>query len=655
MSLASSVTARATVRRRIFPGILAALVLAACARLATADEKPPPQASVRTLQGDDAQQVESLTQTIDRLKSAGQFAEAVEPARKVLAICQKGLGPDQWQTADASRTVDDLRMMADLPEDGRKALGSVRILDQKADSERRRGHYAEAERIDRALLEIRRKWLGEAHPVTALSSNNLAYDLDHQGKHAAAETLFRQALAIRLKALGEAHPDTAHSSNNLAHLLGAQGKYVEAEPLLRQALAIRLRALGEGHPHTATSYNNLAADLDAQGKYTAAEPLFRQALAIWLKALGEAHPDTATGYNNLALNLGAQGKYAEAEPLFRQALAIRLKALGEAHPDTAQSHNNLAADLDAQGKYTAAEPLFRQALAIYLKALGKDHPDTALGYNNLAYNLGHQGKHDAAEPLLRQALAIWLKALGEAHPKTALGYNNLAFNLDVQGKPVEAEPLHRQALAIRLQALGESHPLTAASYKNLAANLDAQGKFTEAVANWTAAAAVYERARGARGASGLERSLTAISSPLPALAITLARQGQPRQAWDRWESNLARGLLDDLSAQSLRPLTSEERSREADLIGQLQRLDERTTRLAAKARRTPDQDQQFHALRQQQSALRGQWVEFQNEMDRQYRAFAGKPSTLQEVQRATPPDAALLGWLDVKAHHWACM
>ena len=102
-SLASSVTAQAAIGRRIFPGILAALVLAACAKPATADEKQPPKASVRTLQGDDAQQVESLTQTIDRLKSAGQFAEAVEPARKVLAICQKALGPDHWQTADARR------------------------------------------------------------------------------------------------------------------------------------------------------------------------------------------------------------------------------------------------------------------------------------------------------------------------------------------------------------------------------------------------------------------------------------------------------------------------------------------------------------------------------------------------------------------------
>src|SRR5262249_14490494 len=81
MSLASSMTARAALWRGIIPGFLTVLVLGACASKATADEEQPPKASVRTLQGDDAQQVESLTKTIEQLESDGQFADAVEPAR----------------------------------------------------------------------------------------------------------------------------------------------------------------------------------------------------------------------------------------------------------------------------------------------------------------------------------------------------------------------------------------------------------------------------------------------------------------------------------------------------------------------------------------------------------------------------------------------
>jgi tetratricopeptide (TPR) repeat protein len=651
----------------------------------------------RQLSGDAASRVAKLEPQIAQLQREGRFAQTIEPAREVAEIRTRLQGADHWQAADARRAVDDLRTIAALPEEGRKAMASVGELDQKAEAARQRVHYSEAERIDRTLLEIRRKWLGAGHPDTAWSYNNLAFDLKQQAKPAEAEPLDRQALAINLKALGESHPHTATSYNNLALGLHAQGKYAEAEPLDRTALAIRLTVLGKDHPHTAASYNNLAIDLMRQGKLSEAEPLFRQALAIYLKALGEDHPHTAASYNslatdlaeqgkrseaeplfrkalalrikvlgedhphtansygNLAVNLDAQGKYAEAEPLHRTALALRLKALGEDHPDTALSYNNLAHDLDAQGRFTAAEPLYRQALAVRLKVLGAGHPDTATGYNNLAHDLDAQGRYAEAEPLHRTALAIYLKVLGEGHPNAATSSQNLGLNLDAQGRYAEAESLHRTALAIFLQAFGEDHPRTAVSAHYLALNLDAQGKLIEAVANWTAAAAILERTRGAQSASRLERSLNPLGSPLPALAIALARQDRFHDAWVRWEADLARGLLDDLSARLLRPLTSEQSRHEADLTRQLQRLDERIMRWAAKARRTQEQDNQLDALRHQQSLLRGQWVEFQNVLERQYQAFAGKPSTLVDVQKAVPPRAALLGWLDVKTHHWACV
>jgi tetratricopeptide (TPR) repeat protein len=43
-----------------------------------------------------------------------------------------------------------------------------------------------------------------------------------------------RALAIREKVLGEEHPDTAMSLNNLAGLLYEQGSYEEARPLLER-------------------------------------------------------------------------------------------------------------------------------------------------------------------------------------------------------------------------------------------------------------------------------------------------------------------------------------------------------------------------------------------------------------------------------------
>ena len=81
------------------------------------------------------------------------------------------------------------------------------------------------------------------------------------------------------------------------------------------------------------------------------------------------------------------------------------------------------------------------------------------------------------------------------------------------------------------------------------------------------------------------------------LTLALARQGQFREAWERWESSLSRGVLDDFSARRLRPLTVEERQHESDLVGQLQQLDERIGRLVAKSGRNQAEDQRLEELR----------------------------------------------------------
>jgi CHAT domain-containing protein/Tfp pilus assembly protein PilF len=487
--------------------VLTLLAAAALARVAVADP-PDPKASAspgaasnpapppKKLSEADAKRVAELNKVIDGLYRAGKFAEAVEPARQVVAIAEKALGPDHWGTADARRKVETLRAIAGLPEEGRRAMAADPAFYQEAAQAYRTARYPEAERLARQNVEVRQRWLGEDHPDTALSYNNLAGVFGKQGKLAEAEAMHRKALAIRLKALSEDHPDTAASYNNLAIVLDLQGKRPEAEAMHRKALAIRLKALGEGHPNTAASYNNLALVLLDQGKLPEAEAMHRKALAIKLKALGEDDPDTAGSYNNLANVLYVLRKLPEAEGMIRKALAIRLKARGENHPDTAQSYSNLAMVLQRQGKLPEAEAMHRKALAIQLKALGEDHPHTAVSYNNLAVVLRGEGKLPEAEAMHRKALAIRLKALGEGHPDTALSYNNLAVVLRGEGKLAEADAMHRKALAIYLRMRGEDHTDTARSYDNLALVLHDQGKLPEAEAMHRRALAIRLKALG---------------------------------------------------------------------------------------------------------------------------------------------------------------
>jgi hypothetical protein len=57
--------------------------------------------------------------------------------------------------------------------------------------------------------------------------------------------------------LGDEHPNTLTSMNNLAATLGAQGDLDGARGLEEQVLAARRRVLGDQHPDTLTSINNL--------------------------------------------------------------------------------------------------------------------------------------------------------------------------------------------------------------------------------------------------------------------------------------------------------------------------------------------------------------------------------------------------------------
>ena len=218
------------------------------------------------------------------------------------------------------------------------------------------------------------------------------------------------------------------------------------------------------------------------------------------------------------------------------------------------------------------------------------------------------------------------------------------MTLRVQGKYAEAEAMFRRTLAIVLKALGEGHPHTADSYANLAWSLDRQGKHDDALRTWSAAAASYEQAR--LRAKGLEAALTAGKSPLPFFALALARAGQPREAWTRWEQGLARGLADEVTGRAARPLTVAEHDREARLLGQAQAIDERIGKLLALKALSQEQDKLLDDLKRQGSELRRQVLELEQQFESKYGALAGQPATLEAVQQALPEGTALVGWID---------
>ena len=125
------------------------------------------------------------------------------------------------------------------------------------------------------------------------------------------DAIVRYILLRSKELLGETHPDTLASMNNLAEPYRRQGKYEKAEPLYVDCLARSKDALGETHPDTLASINNLAGLYRSQGKYEKAEPLYVDSLPRSKAVLGESHPNTLTSMNNLALLYENQAEIRE--------------------------------------------------------------------------------------------------------------------------------------------------------------------------------------------------------------------------------------------------------------------------------------------------------------------------------------------------------
>ena len=220
------------------------------------------------------------------------------------------------------------------------------------------GEHERARQLDEDTLARQRRVLGDDHPDTLSSANNLAVDLRELGEHEQARQLDEDTLARRRRVLGDDHPDTLASANNLAVDLRGAGR-ARAGP-----------AAGRGHPgppaggswatttptpsaRPATSPSTCARWASTSGP----AHLDEDTLARRRRVLGDDHPDTLTSANNLAVDLRELGEHEQARDLDEDTLARRRRVLGDDHPDTLSSASNLADDLRALGEHEQARAL----------------------------------------------------------------------------------------------------------------------------------------------------------------------------------------------------------------------------------------------------------------------------------------------------------
>jgi len=330
------------------------------------------------------------------------------------------------------------------------------------------GQFKQALPFAEETLKIRTEILGEKHPKTLMSLNDLARIYQNIGRLSTALSLFEKAYSLSQEVLGERHPDTLRSINNLAMIYKDIGQLSKALPLSEKVYRLSQYVFGEKHPNTLTSLNNLAIIYKEIGHLSEALSLSEKAYRLRKEVLGEKHPNTLESMNNLGMIYQVIGRFSEALPLSEKAYRLSQEILGERHPNTLTNLNNLGQIYQAIGHLLEALPLLEKNYRISQEVLGERHPNTLKSLNNLAMIYKAIGRLSEALPLLEKAYHLSQEVLGERHPDTLTSLNNLALIYQDIGRLSDALPLFEKNYHLRKEVLGERHPDIINSIHNLA-------------------------------------------------------------------------------------------------------------------------------------------------------------------------------------------
>jgi serine/threonine protein kinase len=171
------------------------------------------------------------------------------------------------------REAENRRLRAELAENKAQAINDFLLKDLigAADPHEAQGQKLTVEEVlDKSATRVESAFPDqpelEASVRMAIGSTYL-----HLGLYKKAEPQLRRALELRQQHLGNEHPDTLQSVNELGAMLGGASRWQEAEPLLRQGLSAARPNLGVEHPTTLELLHNHAWVLANLGQVSEAE------------------------------------------------------------------------------------------------------------------------------------------------------------------------------------------------------------------------------------------------------------------------------------------------------------------------------------------------------------------------------------------------
>jgi CHAT domain-containing protein/tetratricopeptide (TPR) repeat protein len=436
------------------------------------------------------------------------------------------------------------------------------------------GRWEESERLDREVLALRLRVLGEDHPSVAEGRRALGISAYKQGRLAEAGELFEAAVAGRGQ---EGDPlELAHDLNALGEQRRATGRLDEARTLFLQALQLA----GEEPVRRSWILGNLGLLDKDVGRLDAAVEHLNEALAL-ARTLGDPYR-VALALQNRAEALREARRFDEAAVALAEALALAREALGPDAAELASFESQQATLAAANGDLDAAAAGWDAAESILARTVPRDHPLRAQTLHDAGLTLCAFGRGEVGEAKLREALGARAERFGEGHPDTAVSRARLAGCVARDpARGDEALGLVRRALEdfARTVAYPEEEAEALALEAELLVGrglpLAAIDRLRQAVAIIEAqrtSSAGGDAARAERFARWAERYRRLVALELDAGDIGGAFEVAERMRARVFLEQLAAGRVDlraGIAPEVLAPLEAEER-RVAALVAELQ-------------------------------------------------------------------------------------
>jgi len=432
-------------------------------------------------------EVSALTKKGRVLYHQGEHDKALHYSQRVLAICEKVLGPQHISTSRAIFNVaQSYRMIGDYSTAQELYERSLAIKEKVIGLESpdvdeciaalnevycNSGNEGKAEELRKRVLEIREKALGPCHEGTLLALSELSTLYGYIGNPSKHRELSEYHLELTKKTFGLNTSATAASLCNLAWSYSRVSDHVGASKLYEQALAMQNKILGSEHPETLSSLGSVATCYSNMGDNTKAQKLFQRALELTEKVQGSWHKDTAEAIRNLAWVYTETGDYSKARELAQRSLKIDEKRLGPTNVILNLSLTLLAEIEFLECNYAKAKELQQRVLDLAEKSgFGNGEVDSAL--EQLVYICRNMGDLGSAQSFASRAAAVtehYLQPALLTDEKSRLCWQKEFLSMDIfacVSRPEQIAQLSLRWKGVVLDSLMEDRALTMAFSKN---------------------------------------------------------------------------------------------------------------------------------------------------------------------------------------------